>query len=435
MSKRRGDWRDLLTTYALALKPNKVYVGYLALLFTLFVMVVAVTVYNLLAQAGIVHPAKPWIGSPAGVEEGGAIGLLTKAWTGGGKSVCRAFLPLLNPFYAAGPGQFLSGLVHFILSIGTYIALFWVWSGAGGMISRLTALEYARDDLPTLGDARQMVRAKRNAYWLAPVWPLLFLVALVFLNFLGGLIASVPYAGRVLLIFPGFPLLFITSILIVMLILFGVLSFGLMMPAVSVGGKDALDGWSTSYTYVLWGSARYILYTAIACAIGYASVFVAARLTHLLIYVLAQSVNLGYFVSSPWVGLSGHHLNLDVGAAGGYTGTLQCIMGLLLLAVSALPYAYAVSFFFTAFTVIFLLLRKHVDNIEIEEIYEESEEELEEEFVPEEPPAPEEPEGEAEPEEDEEPPEVAEEGKPEPSEQTGELPEEPDVDQDRSMED
>ncbi len=428
MSKRRGDWVDLLTTYALALKPNKIYVGFLAVLYTLFVMVVAVFVSSLLSQAGLLHSAKHWVGNPGPYEDGGVLSFLALAWRGGGRSLVHAFVPLFNPFYAASAGSLVPGLVHFILSILTYIALFWVWSGAGGMISRLTALEYARDDLPTLGDARRMVRAKRSAYWLAPVWPLLFLVALVFLNFLGGLLASVPYVGRVLLVIPGFPLLFITSILIVMLILFGVLSFGLMMPAVSVGGKDALDGWSTSYTYVLWGSGRYIVYTALALFIGSNSVFVASKLTHLLVYVLARSVDLGYVVSAPWVGLHGYHISLQVGAAGGYTGYMQCIMGLLMLAVSALPYAYAVSFFFSAFTVIFFLLRKHVDNIEIEEIYEEAEEEGDE-FEPEEPPAPEE---EPEPEV---PPEVAEEGRPGPSQTSGELPEEPEVDDDRSMED
>jgi hypothetical protein len=426
MSKRRGDWRDLLTTYALALKPNKIFVGYVAVLYTLLVMAVAVIVYGLAASIGLVHPGRPWVGYPAPGQEGGLAGLY-RAWTGGGHHLFRAFLPLLNPFYDAS-------IPHFILSVLTYIALFWAWSGAGGMISRLTALEYARDDLPTLSDARQMVRAKRTAYWLAPVWPLLFLVGLVFLNFLGGLIGSIPFLGRLLLVVPGFPLLFITSVLIVMLLLFGVLSFGLMMPAVSVGGKDALDGWSTSYTYVLWGSARYIGYTALACAVGTASVYVFARLTHLLIYVLTQSVDLGYVLSTSWVNLSGHDVVLH-GGAGGYAGVMQYIMGVLLLGIAALPYAYGVSFFFSAFTVIFFLLRKHVDNIEVDEVYEETEEEEEEEFQPEEPLPPSSEEFEEEETEETVPPEVAEEGRPEPSDSAGELPEEPEIDNDKSMED
>jgi hypothetical protein len=434
MSKRRGDWRDLLTTYAVALKPNKICVGYVAVVMSLVVLVVATFVYALLVQGGVIKPAGLWVGTPVtrGVDVFSALG---NDWARGGPlGLIAAFVPLLDPFFGASRG-------HFVISVLTYVLLFWVWSGAGGMISRLTALEYARDDLPTLADARQMVRSKRTAYWLAPVWPLVFFVALVFLNFLGGIVASIPYAGPILLICPGYPLLFITTALIVMLIFFGVLSFGLMMPAVSVGGKDALDGWSTSYTYVLWGSARYIGYTALAGAIGLVSYLVFSRLTLLFLSSLTGSVNLGYLYSTGWSAFYG---NMWVGTTGGYYGAVQYIMGVLLGAVTFLPVAYAVSFFFSAFTIIFFLLRKHVDNIEIEELYEESEEE-EEQFQPEEPSAPEapaSPEGAASPEaaaeeaaEAEVPPEVAEEGKPEPTDAGTELPKEPEIDKDKSMED
>lgn len=423
MSRRKGDWRDLLTTYALALKPNKICVGYLAVLYTLFVLVVATFVYGLLMQLHLVHPHTPLMASA----DDGTLLLLSNAWAGGGLAMLHLFLPLLNPFYDGS-------IAHFLLSILTYVALFFAWSGAGGMISRLTALEYARDDLPTLADAREMVRSRRSAYFMAPVWPLLFFVALAVLCLLGGLVASIPYAGRILLL-PGFPLLVITGILMVLLVLFGFLSFGLMAPAISVGGKDALDGWSTSYTYVLWGSGRYICYTALAGVIGLVSVYVVGVLTHLLVSVVIGGVNLGYAGAAPWVNFAGGRPILDVAGPGGYYSAMQVVMGVLMLAVLVLPYAYGVSFFFSANTVIFFLLRKHVDNIEIEEIYEESEEEGEE-FQPEQAAVPEPPSQPQGPDTDEEiPPEVAEEGPPEPSEASGELPKEPDVDKDRSMED
>jgi len=425
MSKRRGDWQDLLSTYALALKPNKIYVGYLAVLYTLFVMVIAVAAYGVLAAAGLVSPPVAWVGS-----QGGVVRLLAYAWGEGGLAMVRAFSPLLNPFFDGT-------IAHFILSVLTYAALFLAWSGPGGIISRLTALEYARDDLPTLADAREMVKSRRMAYFLAPVWPLIFVVVLVFLNFLGGLVASIPYVGRILLVVPGFPLLVITSSLIVLLVLFGALSYGLMMPAVSVGGKDALDGWSTSYTYVLWGSGRYICYTALAGAIGVAGFVVATWLTQLLVAVLVGSVDLGYVLSSPWASLS-TAVDLKTPDPTGFSGFMSTIMGVLLLGVRALPYAYFVAFFFSANTVIFFLLRKHVDNIDVEEIYEESEEEEAEgeEFQPETEAAPE-PEAAAEPEpaeSDETPPGEAEESEAE-AEPEDEPSQEPESDTDESTDD
>ncbi len=370
MGRRTGDWRDLLSTYVLALKPNKVYVGYRAVLLTIAVMAIASVIYSLLVAGGLIPDAAvvPGLRDMGAYWREGAFTMIDHFRMGTGGSMLGLFACLLNPFYG-------SSVAHFMLSVLTYIALFFVWSGAGGMISRLTALEYARDDLPTLADGREMLRGKRMAYFLAPVWPLLLLVFLAVLNFLGGLVASIPYVGRILLVFPGLPMLLVTSLMMVMIVLFGVLSYGMMAPAISVGGKDALDGWSTAYTYVLWGSGRYILYTAIAFIVGLLSFVFATWLTEMLLYVLTSTVNVGYVARLPWVNFSPGGPVTGLLGEGGFVGVMSYIVAVLMLAVRAVPLAFLVSFFFSANTVIFFLLRKHVDSIEIEEIYDEAEQE------------------------------------------------------------
>ncbi|MFW6188836.1 MAG: hypothetical protein ACOC7T_00250 [Planctomycetota bacterium] len=404
MAENREDWqdwlieylvafRDVLSSYVLALKPTKICAGYLTTAFGVFVISAASFLYALCARWGLVPGYSEALADLGAWWDPAAVPLPAKFALGQGMEMLGTFAVLLNPFYTGGIG-------HFVLSIATYCALFFAVSGGGGIIARLTALEYACDDLPTFADGRQMVRSHRSAYFLAPVLPLLFLAGLAVLNLLGGLVASIPYVGRILLVFPGMPLLFITSVLMVMIALFGVLSFGLMMPAVSVGGKDALDGWSTSYTYVLWGSGRFIWYTLWMVVVGIIGAVAAYWLTELLIYLLVRTVNLGFVSSKPWIDFTMGGM-LVSGAGGGlFNSVISNIIALLLLAVRGLPVAFVVSFFFTANTIIFLRLRKHVDNIDIEEVYQEAEEE--EELVTE--PAAEEPVPEEEPTAPEAPP-------------------------------
>jgi len=374
MRKRTGDWRDLLSAYALALDSKKVYVGFLATLYTVAVMVAATIAYAEFHALGLVardgySPALVALGDPQGP---GA--LLWHFVRGTGLQMLGTFLPLLNPLYDGSLG-------HFVLSALVYVALFWAWSAPGGVVSRLTALEYARDDMPLLHEARAMVRSRRSAYFLAPMMPFIVILFLSVLNLLGGLIASCPlYIGRILLIFPGLPLLLASTVVIVFLIVFGVLSFGLMTPAVSVGGKDAFESWSTAYSYVLWGLRRFICYTLLAGVIGAVASVVAWALAELLIYCIHQTVDIGYISATPWMayfaGVTDGRFGVTLGpASGGLEAVLSGVVVVFMVALRALPAAYAFSYFFTANTIIFFLMRKDQDNIEVDEVYEEPAEE------------------------------------------------------------
>ncbi len=424
MTNRTGDWRDLLSAYGLALDPKKVFVGFVAVLASVFVMVIAVEAYAMLD--GPAHSVIEL--STLRIESKSP--LLWHFSEGTGLFMLGQFLPLLNPF-AGG------NVTHFVISVLLYVALFYVWSGAGGAVSRLAALEYARDELPTLNEARQMVRARRKAYFLAPVMPLLLIVFLSILNALGGLVASVPYLGPILLVFPGWPLLVITTVLIVFLAVLGVLGFGMMMPAVSVEGKDAFESWSTAYGYVLWGLRRFICYTLVIGVIGLIAAVVAWAIGELLIYLIYQTVNLGFVRQMPWLIYEAGRV--EFGPAAGawrigllpgpdpYMGVFSGILLALLLLVRAVPVGYVLGYFFTANTIVYLLMRKDQDGIEVDEVCEAAEEtELGVPPAPPEPePAPEEPEPEEEPEQEEGPEQEEDEEQEEQTEQEQEQEREP----------
>lgn len=387
MSKRMGDWRDLLSVCRLAADPKKLYLGFAATVYTVVVMIVAGVVYHLLAGT-VVLPLQPRMQGLITVGEPRV--LLGYFAHGRGFDLVGAFLPLLNPFATGQP-------VHFLLSVFFWAALLWVWSGTGGAIARLAALEYARDDLPTLAEAKAMVRSRRMSYFFAPLWPVLGIVVITFFCAVGGLVGSLPYVGPIALIV-GFPLLVLANAIIVFLAVFGVLAFGMMLPAISVGGKDAFEGWSTAFSYVSWGFGRLVCYRLIAGILGALAAVAAWALIELVIYCVFQTVSIGFCAGKPWIiyqmsGPAGFGPYLAGVAAeqGTFISACSHVMVALFVVLRALSVAFVFAYFFAANTVIFLLMRKHVDNVAIDEVYEEEEEEEAE--IPAEPAAGEEEEG------------------------------------------
>ena len=407
MRKRTGDWRDLLSAYDLALEGNKVYVGFVAVVMTVLVMAAAVFLYGLCVSAGLDAATREL----SGTSGFNALSVFTLLVMGQGFEMLGTFLPLLNPIAA--------GLGHFIFSLLLWGALFGVWSGAGGVISRLAVLEYARDDLPTLGDARQLVRSKRCSYMLALVWPLIVIAFCAVLNILGGLIASVPYVGPVVLVVPGYPLLVISTVAIVFVAVVSVLGFGIIMPAVSASGRGGLESWITACSYVLYGLRRFVCYTVVAGIIGVISAVVAWALGEVLIYTIYKTVQMGFVRDLAWLDYEVSGAGIALYSAGtGWHGFFSTLMVALLMIIRAVPAAYVFSYFFTANTVVFFLLRKEVDNVEIDEVYEEEETEEEVEGLAEPAAAaPAEPEAEEKPAEEEPAEEPEEEKAPEPEEE------------------
>ncbi len=363
MRRRTGDWRDLLSAYELAFGFKQLYAGLCSVVLTVIVLWATSVLYGGPTELFQLRDSAPGVAQFAyPVGEGSLVSTLLAGE--GLRAVC-AYVPLLNP--AGG------GLVHFIVSALLYVALFFVWSGPAGVISRLTALKYGRDDLPTLREAREMLTGRRKDYLMAPTWPLIFIFGLLFLNILGGFVAAVvPWVGRLLFI-PGVLMMVVVTALAVFLAGFGVLAFGMMFPAVSASGKDAFESFCTCYAYAWWGLRRLIGLTVVAAAVGVVSTLAVGYLAEATISIMDTTVGIGFFRETAWIANDGGAL---APAGGGLISGFAslCVLAVLLL-VRLLPAAYAFSYFFAAYSVIFLLMRKDQDNIEIDEIYEEVDEE------------------------------------------------------------
>ena len=368
MRARKGDWRDLLASHSLAVDAKKLWMGFIATLATVSLLAIMAMVYGRTFPESQIATLARFQGSD---------NIFFALMQGKGIQVLKIVLPLLNPFY--------DGLGHFAFSMFFYFLLLGIWTFCGGVISRLTALQYAKDDIPTLQDGLAVVRAKRKAYYFAPVTPLFGIILFAVCNMVIGLIGSIPVVGpwamTVLVPFVSLP----ATIVVTFMVVLGVLTFGLMLPAVSIGGKDAFEGWSSAYSYLLWGFNRFVCYSLAALAVGVLTTVAAFWLAELFIYLLAKTVSMGLQVA-------GRDLVMyNLGGAGGTEGSIgpaiypitegvgywaaSWVTILVALVMRALVVAYAFSYFFTANTLVCFLMRKHVDRIDVDEVYEEELEE------------------------------------------------------------
>ena len=398
MGTRKGDWRDLLHAYAQAVAFKKLWLGLIGVLATVLIVIVTAFVYDLAAQQGMVtkcdfgHLAEygnrnnvvlalargrtvtEAMREDADYESGEAAGPEALELLPGipaprlGLGAFVEITPVLNPF--SGNGW------HLLISVFFYLALIRVWTYSGGAISRLAALEYARDDIPTLREALDMVRSRWRAYLLTPVIPLVGVLLFVLANMLVGLVGSVPIRGCWLLI-PGYLGAAVMSLLATFLVVVGVLGFGLMMPVVSISGGEAFESWAAAYSYTLWGFGRLILYRALVWVIGIAAVILAALAAQVLLGILIGSVSMGMIGAEAGTlttfgravtGEASYSVLLDADASAGNVAA-AATLGLVTFLVRALVLAYMASYYFTANTIITFLLRKQVDRVEVEEVY------------------------------------------------------------------
>jgi len=361
MRDRKGDWRDLLASHGLAIDAKKLWLGFIASITILSLLTIMAMVYGrFFPTSSVALLGQLW-------HRGNLVFSLLQ---GRGLTAVPLLIPLLNPFHG--------GIVHLALSALLYFLLLAVLTYCGGAITRLTALQYARDDIPTLQDGLKMVRAKRRAYLFAPLTPLFGVLLFAVGNIVIGLIGCIPVVGpwimAALVPFCAVP----ATVVITFIVVLGALTFGLMLPAISIGGKDAFEGWSSAYSYLLWGFNRFVSYTVLAAVIGTLTTLAAYGLVELFVYLLVKTLSIGL------IGRSLISYTLGGGLAADVAPVLEGPLGLtvaswltilIVFVARCMVFAYAISYFFTSNTLICFLLRKHVDRIDVDQVYEEKPEE------------------------------------------------------------
>ncbi len=256
-----------------------------------------------------------------------------------------------------------------------------IWALLGGAISRMAMMQAARDQRISLGQATRYATRHWLNYLLAPLAvPLMVAVIALILALGGGVLVQwasyVPVINWIADIMAGlvFGLAIGLGLMMAVLLILWAPGVHLMYPALAAEGSDALDAVARACGYVFARPWRLLFYSLVALVYGAATylfvglvIFAALSLTQAASSALADRLDI-LMPPPQWSQLEiNQPLSAEqVGWSGVVAGTLMRVWTYLAIAVVA---AYAISFYFAASSVIYLLLRRVHDGTDMGQCY------------------------------------------------------------------
>jgi hypothetical protein len=340
---------------------------------------------------------------------------------------------VLEPLY-----KFLAPLVYlfdpragFLDRLYLIFIILWtlaVWGFFGGAICRIAAVQVARNERIPLKEAILFSKERFASYFAAPVFPLILVSIFVVLLMLFGWVEWIPWVGD---LFAGvfWPIVLLLGFIIA-IVLVGLVGWPLMVATISTEGTDSFDALSRSYSYVYQAPWQYLWYGFLAVVYGAALVFFVGFMASLMVFLgkwgvssavglsnadpkydrepsylfnyaptsfgwrdLLISSNARFVEEKTELSYDGRSVRrLDFKPE--YKSEISSMnsVGAFLVACWLYPLfllvvGFGYSFFWSASTIIYFLMRHSVDDTEMEEVHLEDEE-LEDPFLKQAPPAP-----------------------------------------------
>lgn len=264
---------------------------------------------------------------------------------------------------------------HPIYSLIYFSVSFLIFSLIGGAICRCAALEYAQDEKPGLVEALTFARENYRSFLSAPLIPLGMILFMAMVIVLIGLTGSIPWIGESVMILL-FGVVLILGLLITLTGIGAVAGGLLLFPAIAYEGTTGLDSIGRSFSYVLKRPVWMFYYVFVSIVLGTffylilrLLVFLTLRFTYAL---LGSGMNLlenAGKIEKLWV--RPEFLSLLNKAPGG-SGSESVAAGVIyffLLVIIGLLLSYIISYGFSSATIIYALMRKKVDMLEVDQIY------------------------------------------------------------------
>jgi hypothetical protein len=269
---------------------------------------------------------------------------------------------------------------HFGYCIIFFLIELAVISVAGGAICRIAALQFARGEKPGLTEALRYSIKKFTSFFTAPLAPLGIIIFIGVFIFLLGLAGNIPRAGEII-VGLGMPLALFAGVLIAVIVIGAVAGLNLMFPAVAYDGSDSFDAISRSFSYVYAKPWRMVFYTAIAAVYGSICYTFVRFFAFLSLWITRWLLRFGL-----WADNGSNQVNKLVaiwpkpefryllGSSSPTTtnwteSVAAFLVYLFLLIIVGLVVSFIISFYFSANTIIYSLMRKTVDNAALEDIY------------------------------------------------------------------
>lgn len=302
--------------------------------------------------------------------------------------ILEPLIKLVSPIvYFFSPRASTYSRIYFLL-VTLWTAV--VWSFFGGAITRIAAVEVARNEKIGILEATNYARQRLLAYFSAPLFPLLFVFLLVIFSALFGIPFLIPFVGDMWAgLLWWIPLLLGLGMACTLLGL--AVGWPLMAPTISAEGADSWEAVSRSFSYVYTRPWHYLWYTLVGTIYGAIAVFFVGFMGSFLVYLASWGVK-----QTPFISLLGRLPNFlfiyaptsfdwrklllsgvaDSDVASGLAfynkvGAGMVSFWLYLLFLMMIGFGY--SFFWSMSTIIYLLMRRHVDSAELDEVYLEEE--------------------------------------------------------------
>ncbi len=346
---RKIVWRDVLPEvifgrcFGIAFQLRAMFLGFWG---------IQATIYGWQWFHQIITPPNPAIGTPAWYSTAshplpvatGLSNLLTPSI-----DTVSGVFRVWHQMLFDGIGQSRVDLLAQAVLFGLYLIV--VWSLIGGLLTRSAALQLATYRRDSWLQTTRFVIRKWISYLGTAVLPIMAMSVIAAFLVLIGWCASLmnDTVASCLSAFLGwFPLFlgFLGSIFLVGTV-FG---FPLMLAAVSVEGTDAFDGTARGFHFLLRRPLRTVVYTMLVGVVGLVGLGIVQLFFH---YFLAytqgfmefaksnpmRGTTIGELIHSPWLAL-----------------------------IPALVTGFSASFFWSATTAIYLLLRQNIDHTPLDQV-------------------------------------------------------------------
>ena len=318
----------------------------------------------------------------------GESGIFSGLWHAAAKHSHCAIVSLLSldfPGFADNIAQYAEIIAgtfkeHYIYCIIFSVVKLAVMCIAGGAICRIAALQLARGEKPGLTEALRFSTKKFTSLFTAPLAPIGIAAFIGMFIFILGLIGNIPRAGE-LMVGIFMPLALIAGALISVVLIGAVAGFNLMFPAVAYDNSDCFDAISRSFSYVYAKPWRMAFYTVTAAIYGAICYVFVRFFAFLLLWVTHWSLQLGILdgnkkLTAIWPAPTfADLLRSSESTAGNWAESVAAfLVYLCVLAIVGLVVSFIISFYFSANTVIYSLMRNKVDNTALDDVYTYSEE-------------------------------------------------------------
>ena len=267
----------------------------------------------------------------------------------------------------------------------SFLRLTWflcVWAVFGGAITRMAAFKIARDETLGFPTALKYSLRRFRDYMTAPLLAVAGIGVFWLLCMLGGVFARIPWVGEYLVAaFWILPLL--AGVCMAAILVAFVVGWPFTYITISAQGSDGFEAFSRSLNYIFSQPWRYLFHWLLALFHGGVIIWVAMFLLGLTVQMTAWAVGSGIgsdavreiissgpadIVGSDFLPETSEDLTIIDGEPAPVSGSAR-VAGFWLYVVTSIVVSFAISYFWSAATVNYFLIRRVEDGVEFEEVF------------------------------------------------------------------